>query len=258
MRTVEWSGHPIGDAQPDAAGSQSRLGQRSQAFGPAVDDDSDQHRFGHLLDPLAARHARQRAHAADLAGSNSAGEIKGARKLGARHAASDLQSRLGDDWVLIHNLQTTAGPIPQLLLGPSGLIALTSLYLNATVHCRGDKWHAEKELKPHGPSGELDQRRQRDMTMELSLDDHDGRSPSAQLNQAADTLERYLRTAGAQLKVERVVLINHPRPGEDEFHRPTVHAFDSTARFLGWLHKLPNFLDRGQKRQLEELIKGGA
>jgi hypothetical protein len=261
VRTVEWTGHPVGDGQPAAAaGSQSRIGQRSEVFGPAADVDSDQHRFGRLLDPLAARHARQQAHNEDLAGAASASEIKGARKLGARHAASDLESRLGDDWVLVHNLQTTAGPISQLLLGPAGLIAMTSLYLNATVHCRGDKWHAEKELKARGAPGERDDRHGRnpEATLEMSLNDHDGRSPSAQLNQAADTLEKYLHVAGGQLKVERVVLINHPRPGEDELHRPTVHVFRSTSEFLGWLHKLPKFLDRGQKRQIENLISGGA
>src|SRR6266705_5855999 len=111
MRVVEWAGHPVGDAQPAGPGSQSRMPQRSQGFGPATTTDAvEQHNFGsRLLDPLAARHARQRAHAEDLAGAASTGEVKGARKLGARHAAADLQSRLGDDWVLVHNLRTTAG-----------------------------------------------------------------------------------------------------------------------------------------------------
>jgi len=244
--------------------------QRSEGFGPATATDAvEQHHFGsRLLDPLAARHAWQRAHAEDLAGAASAGEVKGARKLGARHTATDLGEHLGDDWVLIHNLQTTAGPIGQLLLGPSGVVALTSLYLNATVICHGDKWHAEKPEKPektanHGQHpGNRDERgghhHDREPTIELSLNDHDGRSPSVQLNQAADTLERFLRAAGVGLKVERAVLINHPRPGDDELHRPTVHVFSSTWDFRTWLHKLPKFLDRGQKRQVEVLISGGA
>jgi hypothetical protein len=252
MRVVEWSGHPVGDAPPGVAGSQSGLGQRSEVFGPASDQE---HHFGaRLLDPLAARRARQQAHTEDLAGSASAAEVKGARKLGARHAVTDLQ-RLGDDWVLIRGLQTTAGPIGQVLLGSSGLVALTSLYLAATVHCRGDKWHVEKELKTKGPSQQ--QGRQRESTMEMSLDDHLGRSPSVELNQAADTLEGFLRSAGVQLRIERVVLINHPRPGEDQWHRPTVHVFGSTTNFLTWLSKLPKILDRGQKRRVEELMVSG-
>jgi hypothetical protein len=256
MRVVEWSGHPVGDAQPGIAGSQSQLGQRSEVFGPA--SDQEHHIGSRLLDPLAARHARQRAHAEDLAGSASAAEIKGARKLGARHAVTDLQ-HLGDDWLLIRGLQTTAGPIGQLLLGSPGLIALTSLYLAATVHCRGDKWHAEKELKPRGLPGDRGEHhdRQHESTMEMSLDDPAGRSPSVELNQAADTLEGFLRSGGVQLRVERVVLVNHPRPGEDQWHRPTVHVFGSTSNFLSWLHKLPKILDRGQKRQIENLVVSG-
>jgi hypothetical protein len=243
MRVVEWSGHPVGDPQPGVAGSQSRLGRRSEAFGPAADQE---HHFGsRLLDPLAARQAKQAAHAEDLAEAGGTGGIRGAVKLGRRHAANDLGERLGDDWLLIHGLNTTAGPISQLLLGPPGLVALTSLHLNAKVHCRGDRWHAEKEPKP----GER--------RVEISLDDHQSRSPSVALNQAADTLEKFLRPSGMSLRVERVVLIHRPGPGEDEWHRPTLHVFGSTFDFLTWLHKLPKVLDRGQKRQIENLVVSG-
>ena len=80
MRVVEWSGHPVGDPQPGVAGSQSRLGRRSEAFGPAADQE---HHFGsRLLDPLAARHAKQPAHAEDLAEAGGTGGIRGAVKLG--------------------------------------------------------------------------------------------------------------------------------------------------------------------------------
>jgi hypothetical protein len=256
MRIVEWSGHPVGDAQAGTGSSQSRMGQRSQVLGP----DADQgHRFGALLDPLAARHARQRAHAEDLAEAGGTGGIKGAVKLGGRHAANDLGERLGDDWLLIHGLYTTAGPISQLLLGRPGLVALTSLYLNATVHCRGDKWHAEKEAKSGGRSGGLEDRssQHHGPGVEVSLDDRQGRSPSVALNQAADTLEKFLRPAGIPMRVERAVLIHHPGPAEDQWHRPAVHVFSSTFDFLTWLHKLPKILDRGQKRQIESLIVSG-
>ena len=256
MRIAEWSGRPVGDASSDARGSQSRTGQQSQALGPAADQERH---LGSLLDPLAARHARQRAHAEDLAEAGGTGGIRGAVKLGGRHAATDLGERLGDDWLLIHAVSTTAGPINQLLLGPPGLVALTTLHLNGTVHCRGDKWHAEKHPEKR----------------EISLDDHQGRSPSVALNQAADVLEKFLRSNELQLgwqtpavrsadasprtalRVERAVLIHHPGPGEDQWHRPTVHAFGSTFDFLTWLHKLPKILDRGQKRQIEKLILSG-
>src|SRR5579863_3949943 len=145
MRIVAWSGHPVGEAHPAHPGSKDSLtGPRSQAFGPTADQGNSGHYLGSLLDPLAARHARQRAQAEDLAQAGGTGGIRGAVKLGVRHAANDLGERLGDDWVLIQDLYTTTGPISQLLLGPAGLIALTSLHLKGTVHCRGDRWHAEK------------------------------------------------------------------------------------------------------------------
>jgi hypothetical protein len=252
VRIVEWSGRPVGDGHAGNAGSQSRLGQQSQILGPAADQE---HHFGALLDPLAARRARQRAHAEDLAHAGGTGEVKGAVKLGGRHTTNDLGERLGDDWLLIHGFHTTAGPISQLLLGPAGLVALTSLHLNATVHCRGDKWHAEREAKPGGH--DEPHSRRHGPSVEVSLDDHQGRSPSVSLNQAADMLEKFLGSSGLQLHVERAVLINHPRPGDDQWHRPTVHVFGSTFDFLSWLHKLPKVLDRGQKHQIEKLIVSG-
>lgn len=224
MRIVEWSGHPFGDV-PGAAAS-GRMPARSQILGPGADPDKDpdqHHLASRLLDPLAARRARQLAHAEDLhaAGSTDANELKGARKSGAKWAASYLNGPLGDDWVMFRGYRNARGPIGGLLLGPRGLVAMTSLYLDAEVHCRGDKWHAEK--RPGNASGATPR--------ELSLLDPEGRSPSVQLNQAADLLEEFLHTAGVRLKVQRVVLLNHPRQPESELHRPTVRVFDSRLEF---------------------------
>jgi hypothetical protein len=237
MRSIEWSGHPFGDA----AGPPSR----SEFLDPAA--DSDQHHLGsRLFDPLAARHARQLAHAEDLAGGSDAAELKSARRAGAKRATVDLNGPLGDDWVMFYGYHNASGPIGQLLLGPRGLIAMNSYFIDAEVHCRGDKWHAEKVIK-----GETRKR-------ELSLNDEHGRSPSAELNQAADTLEKFLHAAGAQFSVQRVVLLNHPKWSDGEWHRPTLQVFGSTHDFLTWVNKLPKSLDRGQKRQLQELIAGPA
>ncbi len=127
------------------------------------------------------------------------------------------------------------------------------------MRCRGDKWHAEKELKTGGRAGGLEDRpgHHHGPGVEVSLDDHQGRSPSVALNQAADALEKFLGPSGLNLRVERAVLVIHPGPGEDQWHRPTVHVFSSTFDFLTWLHKLPKTLDRGQKRQVEKLILSG-
>jgi hypothetical protein len=208
--------------------------------------DVDQHRLGsRLFDPLAARHARQLAHSEDLAGGADAAQVRTARRSGAKRATIDLDGPLGDDWIMFYGYRNASGPIGQLLLGPRGLIAMNSYCIDAEVHCRGDKWHAEKAIK-----GETRKR-------ELSLNDERGRSPSTELNQAADTLEKFLHAAGVQLSVQRVVLLNHSMGSEGERHRPTVQVFASAQDFLAWVNKLPKILDRGQKRQLQELIAGG-
>jgi hypothetical protein len=241
VRTIEWSGHPFGDAPAGHAGGMPSSSQR-----PGQEAGAEQHHLGsRLLDPLAARHAKQLAHAEDLAGGTDAAQTKTARKSGAKRATIDLNGPLGDDWIMFYGYRNASGPIGQLLLGPAGLIAMTSLCIDAEVHCRGDKWHAEKIIKG-------DSRKH-----ELSLDDEHGRSPSVELNQATDTLEKFLHAAGAKLSVPRVVLLNHPTVREGEWHRPAVHVFGSTYDFLTWVHTLPKIFDRGQKRHLQELITGG-
>ncbi len=254
MRTVEWSGHPLGDPSQAPAASPG-LPARSAALGPAT--EPDQQRIGsRLLDPLAARHARQLAHADDLRAA-SAGELKSARKLGARYVVTDLESRLGDDWVLVRGLLTVGGGIGQVLIGPHGVIAMTSLHLDATVHCHGDNWRAEKPVRhDHGSKQDEHHGWHNETSTELSLDDQDGRSPSVQLNQAADVLEKFLHAAGPRFSVQRVILLNHPRLERGTWHRPTVNVLGSAADLLTWLNKLPKTLDRGQRRQIENLIAG--
>jgi hypothetical protein len=252
MRIVEWSGHLVGDAP--ASQARAAMPVRSELLGPEAGDADQSHLRSRLLDPLAARRARQLAHADDLrsaGGGATSNDVRTARKAGGHRAAIDLNGPLGDDWVMCRGYQNASGPIGQLLLGPRGLVAMTSYFLDAEVHCRGEKWHAERP----GRSREANAREPK--ARELSLNDPDGRSPSTQLNQASDTLEKFLHAAGVQLSIERVVLLNHPKAWEGEWHRPSVHIFRSTFDLTTWLNKLPKVLDRGQKKQIENLISGG-
>jgi hypothetical protein len=89
---------------------------------------------------------------------------------------------------------------------------------------------------------------------EIHLGDQAGRSPSTQLNQAADELEQFLRSSGAEIKVLRVVLLNHPRSQVEERLRQTVHIFASPYDLGRWLNDLPKVLDRAGRRQLERLL----
>lgn len=239
MRIVEAAGG-LGHDEHRAAGSLAP-GRSGSMVQP--EEDSGQHGFtGQLRDVLAARRARNLAHLQDeLAGGPPGAElIKTVRKTGSKHAVAELQQRLGDDWVLVRGYHNGQGPIGQLLIGPAGLIAMTSLYLEAAVHCHRDKWHAEK----HGAT--------------THLVDSGGRSVSVQLNQSADQLQELLSAAGRNASIERVVLLNHPRSEPHSSFRPSVHIFTSTADLVTWLHKQPKALDRGARRQLEELITGKA
>lgn len=237
MRVVEVSGQH-GGQRDDAA----QAPPRSDLIGPAT--DAGGHRFGsRLRDTLAARHASQLAHAED-ARLASAEVVKAARKSGAQHAVKSLAAELGDDWILVRGYQNSAGGIGQLLLGTHGVVAVTSLSLDATVRCHGDKWRAERVDKNGQSLGEI------------NLDDRSGRSPSAQLNQAADELEKFLRSAGLQVTVLRAVLLNHFRSRVEDSHRPTAQIFTSHYELGDWLRKLPKVLDRGQRRKIEELLTG--
>jgi hypothetical protein len=89
------------------------------------------------------------------------------------------------------------------------------------------------------------------------LADRDGRSPSAQLNHAADLLEQLLGSDGAPARVPRAVLLSHPRSRLAACTRPTVRVFTSATEVVTWLHTMPKALDRGGKRHLEDLITHG-
>lgn len=239
MRIVEVSG--------SQAGTQHQAGDgqfQSMLLGP--DTEPEHHQFAaQLRGTLAAHQARKQAHQQDerSGGPPGAEALSTARRTGAKHAVDDLSGRLADNWVLIRGYRNARGPIGQVLVGPGGLVAMTSLFLDAVLHCRGDKWHAEPSAHQH--------------PRPPHLDDREGRSPSVALNQSADELEHALHAAGVQTKIHRVILLNHPAAQRGEFSGHTVRVFTSGGDLVGWLHTLPKTLDRGVKRQIEELITGG-
>ena len=243
MRVIELSGQP-GDAEqapstPDAIGIVTADGTVTPA------DDPGEHRFAsRLRDTLAARHASQAAHQEDVRLAD-AQAMRSARKAGGKQAVIFLGSLLGDDWMMVRGYQTSSGGIGQVLIGNHGVVAMTSLHLDATVHCHGDKWRAEKFDHRTGSC-----------IGEIHLVDQTGRSPSAQLNHAADALEQFLRSSGIQIGVLRVVLLNHPRSRLEGRRSPTVQIFSSPYDLGRWLQELPKILDRAGRRQIERLITG--
>ena len=237
MRFVELPGAP-GDQHPDT--SQPFAPQLS---GPATDPGEP--RFAsRLRDTLDARHARQAAHQEDLLLAD-ASVVNSAREEGGQQAKIFLDSLLGDDWMMIRGYSNSAGGIDQLLVGAHGVVAMTSLHLDAVVHCRGDKWRAEQ----------FDHRTGKRIG-EIRLHDQAGRSPSTQLNQAADELEQFLRSSGVEINALRAVLLNHPRSQMQERLQQTVNIFTSPYDLGRWLDDLPQILDRAGRRQLDRLLTG--
>jgi hypothetical protein len=164
---------------------------------------------------------------------------------GGKQAKIFLESLLGDDWMMIHGYRNSAGGIGQLLVGERGVVAMTSLHLDAVVHCQGDKWRAEV----------LDHRAGKRIG-EIRLHDQAGRSPATQLNQAADELEQFLRSSGVETTVLRVVLLNHPRSQVGEKLRQALNIFASPYDLGRWLNDLPEIRDRAGRRQLDRLLVG--
>jgi hypothetical protein len=238
MRVIEAASQTAGQ-RDDAARAPSGPDVISPAASPG------EHQFAsRLRDTLAARHALQAAHQQD-ARSADAETLHAARKAGGKHTVTYLASLLGDDWTLIRGYQNSYGGIGQILFSAHGVVAMTSLHLDATVHCHGDTWRAER----FGHDGKL--------LGQTRLVDQAGRSPSTQLNQAADTLEQLLRSQGTQISVLRVVLLNHPRSRLEDHQRPAVQIFASPYDLARWLKELPKTLDRAGRRQIEHLLTPG-
>jgi hypothetical protein len=149
---------------------------------------------------------------------------------------------LGDDWVLVRGYRNSGGEIDHLLLGPPGLMAIESKHLNATVHCNGDTWRFERfdrfgNLVAHG-----------------NLGDRGGRSPSTQLNEPTDQLERFLRSRGSPVSILRAVLFTHPNARLGSIRHPTVHVATSALSLAAQLNEMPPLLRAAQRARLEALI----
>ena len=92
--------------------------------------------------------------------------------------------------------------------------------LNATVHVDGDRWRADK----YDNYGNLVEQR--------TIADRTGRSPSAQLNEPADDLERFLRERGQPVTIQRVVILAHRRSRIGTARNLTVRVATSPGYLL--------------------------
>jgi hypothetical protein len=161
---------------------------------------------------------------------------------GELQVVADFAAVLADDWVLMRGYCNTRGEIDYLLLGPAGLVAMQGRHLNAIVACEGDKW-LFTTFDGHGQiagRGEFTDRR--------------GRSPSVQLNEPADLLERLLSSHCGKVSILRVVLLTHPDAKLGRCKTPTVHIATSARDLACQLADNPPVIGAVQRARLEELV----
>ena len=162
---------------------------------------------------------------------------------GEQLVATELGRALDDDWTLLRGYRNRRGEIDQLLLGPRGLFAIEVKNLNATVHVDGDRWRADK----YDNYGNLVEQR--------PVADRMGRSPSVQLNEPADDLERFLAERGQPAGIGRVVILAHRRSGLGPVRNPTVATLTSPGDLLTLIANSASRLDHGQRAAIAALIR---
>jgi len=162
---------------------------------------------------------------------------------GERRVAAELGQVLGDEWALFQGYRNRRGEIDHLLLGPAGLFAIEVKYRNATVYIHGDDWQFTK-FDSWG--NKVDQGRIADAT---------GRSPSVQLNEPADELERFLHSRRQPVSIARIVILNHARSKVGRSKDLTVHVTTSSDYIIDLVNaSAVQFQDR-RITQLERLIE---
>ena len=162
---------------------------------------------------------------------------------GERRVAAELGQVLGDEWALFRGYRNRRGEIDHLLLGAGGLFAIEVKYRNATVYVRGDDWQFAK-FDSWG--NKVDQGRIADAT---------GRSPSVQLNEPADELERFLHSRRQPVSIARIVILNHARSKVGHSKDLTVHVATSSDYIIDLANaSAVQFQDR-RITQLERLIE---
>jgi len=260
MRLVELSDHPGGMLR--AAQRQRRAADRRvhARYADAMTDHETrlrraqasrdkaraQHRWLAWLRGIFAVWALRRrvpARPVPASGPSDREESLAAGMAGEQQIATELGAALGGEWVLFRGYRNSRGEIDHLLLGPRGIFAIEVKYHNATVYISGDDWRFEKFDRW---GNRVEQGRIADRT---------GRSPSVQLNQPADELERFLDSRGQPAPITRVVVLNHPRSRVGSRQHLTVHVVTSSREILGLVNGSRHELKQGRLAQLARLIE---
>ena len=144
-------------------------------------------------------------------GDNECGYIAG--REGEERVLRKLQKSLGKSWTALVGYKSSMGEIDIVAVGPDGIAAIEIKNKVGTISCNGDEWHRLK-------SGQWE-----------TMADAKGRSPSVQINECADQLERVLSQFGVSQHVARLVVLANPR---SDYGRP----FTTTVDWAGKLDDL--------------------
>jgi hypothetical protein len=260
MLIVELSNHPA-DMLDDASRRREAAGKRAlsryedelfqhrarvQTVRVKRDNARAEHRWGVWLRLVVAAWTEKRRvprRPVLAAGPTDTEEILKAGIAGEELVAVELGRALNDDWTLLRGYRNRRGEIDHLLLGPRGLFAIEVKNLNATVHIDGDRWQADK----YDNYGNLVEQR--------PIADRKGRSPSMQLNEPADALERFLRERGQPVTVQRVVILAHRRSRLGQSRNPTVPVGTSSGYLLSLVADSADRLDAKQRAGVQRLIR---
>jgi hypothetical protein len=260
MLIVELSNHPA-DMLDDASRRREAAGKRAlsryedelfqyrarvQTVRVKRDRARAEHRWGVWLRLVVAAWTEKRRvprRPVLAAGPTDTEEILKAGIAGEELVAVELGRALNDDWTLLRGYRNRRGEIDHLLLGPRGLFAIEVKNLNATVHIDGDRWQADK----YDNYGNLVEQR--------PVADRKGRSPSMQLNEPADALQRFLRERGQPVTVQRVVILAHRRSRLGPSRNPTVPVGTSPGYLLSLVADSAERLDAKQRAGVQRLIR---
>ncbi|OQA21929.1 MAG: Nuclease-related domain protein [Chloroflexi bacterium ADurb.Bin360] len=138
-------------------------------------------------------------------------DVWNAGEVGEQRVITALSRILPDDWTLLTGYRNPRGEIDQLLVGPPGILAIESKFINGRVSCDGDTWWRDK----YDSYGNQVEKRE-------AITDKRGRGPSAQVNAAADRLQETLSKRSPIRSVARAVVFTHDRSIIESLKNTTV------------------------------------
>lgn len=168
-----------------------------------------------------------------------AGGVKGEQEV-----AMALDAALDDGWVLVKGYRNRRGEIDYLLLGPGGLFAVEVKYVNGTFRITRDRWRYVK-YDNYGNAVE-----------EGAVQDRGGRPPNVQLTEPLAVLEEFLAKRGRPVRMQPVVLLNHPKARVDRCAADVgVLVLTSTAQLLRVALDANAGISGSQLAEIERLVE---